>query len=228
MEMKNIIKSGNFLLVAVAFIFSVNSCSEEDTQPQSEVTSNINTRNLQSQLSDLPMEALSSEEQSSLLFMREEEKLAKDVYITLYDKWGVNIFSNISKSEQTHMDAVLLLLTKYALTDPVGTNAIGVFSNTELQHLYNELVTQGEMGLLEAYQVGATIEDLDIFDLANALDNNDNQDIKLVYEMLSKGSRNHLRSFYGNILNVGGSYTPQYITQAEFDAIINSPKETGF
>ncbi|MEZ4945528.1 MAG: DUF2202 domain-containing protein [Cyclobacteriaceae bacterium] len=226
--MKNIIKSGNFLLVAVAFIFSVNSCSEEDTQPQSEVTSNINTRNLQSQLSDLPMEALSSEEQSSLLFMREEEKLAKDVYITLYDKWGVNIFSNISKSEQTHMDAVLLLLTKYALTDPVGTNAIGVFSNTELQHLYNELVTQGEMGLLEAYQVGATIEDLDIFDLANALDNNDNQDIKLVYEMLSKGSRNHLRSFYGNILNVGGSYTPQYLTQAEFDAIINSPKETGF
>lgn len=226
--MKNIIKSGNFLLVAVAFIFSENSCSEEDTQPQSEVTSNINTRNLQSQLSDLPMEALSSEEQSSLLFMREEEKLAKDVYITLYDKWGVNIFSNISKSEQTHMDAVLLLLTKYALTDPVGTNAIGVFSNTELQHLYNELVTQGEMGLLEAYQVGATIEDLDIFDLANALDNNDNQDIKLVYEMLSKGSRNHLRSFYGNILNVGGSYTPQYLTQAEFDAIINSPKETGF
>lgn len=226
--MKNIIKSGSFLLVAVAFIFSENSCSEEDTQPQSEVTSNINTRNLQSQLSDLPMEALSSEEQSSLLFMREEEKLAKDVYITLYDKWGVNIFSNISKSEQTHMDAVLLLLTKYALTDPVGTNAIGVFSNTELQHLYNELVTQGEMSLLEAYQVGATIEDLDIFDLANALDNNDNQDIKLVYEMLSKGSRNHLRSFYGNILNVGGSYTPQYLTQAEFDAIINSPKETGF
>lgn len=226
--MKNIFKSGSFLLVVAAFIFSVSSCSEEDTQPQSEVTSNINTRNLQSQLSDLPMEALSSEEQSSLLFMREEEKLAKDVYITLYDKWGVNIFSNISKSEQTHMDAVLLLLTKYALTDPVGTNAIGVFSNTELQHLYNELVTQGEMGLLEAYQVGATIEDLDIFDLANALDNNDNQDIKLVYEMLSKGSRNHLRSFYGNILNVGGSYTPQYITQAEFDAIINSPKETGF
>jgi hypothetical protein len=174
------------------------------------------------------MEALSSEEQSSLQFMREEEKLARDVYITLYDKWGVNIFSNISKSEQTHMDAVLLLLTKYSLTDPVGTNAIGVFSNTELQHLYDELVAQGEMSLLDAYQVGATIEDLDIFDLANALDNNDNQDNTLVYEMLSKGSRNHLRSFYGNILNVGGSYTPQYITQAAFDAIINSPKETGF
>ncbi|MEQ9412430.1 MAG: DUF2202 domain-containing protein [Cyclobacteriaceae bacterium] len=224
--MKNVIRRGSFMFIAAALIFTVASCSEENVQ--AEETSNINTRNLQSQLSGLPMEALSSEEQSSLLFMREEEKLARDVYITLYDKWGVNIFSNISKSEQTHMDAVLLLLNKYTLTDPVGTNAIGVFSNTELQNLYDELVTRGNITLLDAYQVGATIEDLDIFDLANALNDNDNQDIQLVYEMLSKGSRNHLRSFYGNIINVGGSYTPQYITQADFDAIINSPKETGF
>ena len=73
-----------------------------------------------------------------------------------------------------------------------------------------------------------TIEDLDIFDLKNALLNNDNQDIKLVYDMLTKGSRNHIRSFYKNILSVGGSYSPQYITQAEFDAIINTAMETGF
>ncbi|MDP3667796.1 MAG: DUF2202 domain-containing protein, partial [Sediminibacterium sp.] len=71
-------------------------------------------------------------------------------------------------------------------------------------------------------------EDLDIFDLKNALINIDNQDIRLVYDNLTKGSRNHMRSFYKNVLNVGGTYTPQYITQAEFDAIINSAMETGF
>ena len=76
--------------------------------------------------------------------------------------------------------------------------------------------------------MGATIEDLDIFDLTNALINIDNQDIRLVYDMLTKGSRNHMRSFYKNILNVGGTYIPQYITQAEFDAIINSAMETGY
>jgi hypothetical protein len=89
-------------------------------------------------------------------------------------------------------------------------------------------VAQGNASVLDAYKVGATIEDLDIFDLKNALTTIDNQDIKLVYDMLTKGSRNHMRSFYKNILNVGSTYTPQYITQAEFDAIINSPMETGF
>jgi len=72
MEMKNIIKTGSFLLIAAAFIFSVTSCSEEDVQ--ADETSNINTRNLQSQLSSLPTETLSIEEESSILFMREEEK----------------------------------------------------------------------------------------------------------------------------------------------------------
>ncbi len=225
--MKNLINTGTLLLTAVVLAFSVAGCNEDDSQPAIE-TSNINTINLQTQLNSLPMEALNADEQSSLLFMREEEKLARDVYITLHTKWSANIFSNISTSEQTHMDAVLLLLNKYSLIDPVGTNAVGVFDNTVLQNLYNQLVNQGNSSLLGAYQVGATIEDLDIFDLTTALTKNDNQDIKLVFEMLTKGSRNHLRSFNGNIINVGGSYTPQYITQAEFDAIINSPIERGF
>lgn len=160
--------------------------------------------------------------------MREEEKLARDVYITLYKKWGVNIFTNISASEQTHMESVRLLLTKYNLTDPVGSNPVGVFNNVTLQTLYNQLVALGNTSLPDAYKAGATIEDLDIFDLTNALTGIDNHDIRLVYDNLTKGSRNHMRSFYKNILNVGSTYTPQYITQAEFDAIINSPMETGF
>ena len=124
------------------------------------------------------------------------------------------------------MDALLMLLNKYSLIDPVGSNGVGVFANTTLQTLYNQLVTQGNASVVDAYKVGATIEDLDIFDLKTALISIDNQDIRLVYDMLTKGSRNHMRSFYKNILNVGGTYTPLYITQAEFDAIINSAMET--
>jgi hypothetical protein len=51
---------------------------------------------------------------------------------------GVNIFTNISSSEQTHMESVLLLLNKYSLTVTVGSNAVGVFSNATLQNLYNQ------------------------------------------------------------------------------------------
>ncbi|MFM1971506.1 MAG: hypothetical protein RL185_188, partial [Bacteroidota bacterium] len=36
------------------------------------------------------------------------------------------------------------------------------------------------------------------------------------------------RAFYKNLLYTGMTYVPQYITQAELDAIINSPTETGF
>jgi len=226
---KKVLKTGSFLLLSAVLLFTVPSCSKDDTPASnSNNNSNINQANLQAQIISLPNEPLNSAELSSLSFMREEEKLARDVYITLYNKWGVNIFTNISNSEQTHMDAILMLLNKYSLTDPVGSNAVGVFSNATLQNLYTQLVAQGNASVLDAYKVGATIEDLDIFDLKNALLNNDNQDIKLVYDMLAKGSRNHLRSFYKNILNIGGIYTPQYITQAEFDVIINGTMETGF
>jgi hypothetical protein len=229
--MKKVSKTGGVLLLAAAFVVSVASCSKDDTPANNSNNNrngNINIVNLQAQITSLPNEPLNSTELTSLSFMREEEKLARDVYITLYNKWGVNIFTNISSSEQTHMDAILMLVNKYSLTDPVGSNEVGVFTNTTFQTLYNLLVAQGIASVLDAYKVGATIEDLDIFDLKTALISIDNQDIRLVYDMLTKGSRNHMRSFYKNILNVGGTYTPQYITQAEFDAIINSAMETGF
>jgi hypothetical protein len=216
-------------MVLVALLFTVASCSKDDNPANNgNDNGNINIANLQVQITSLPKEPLNSTELTSLSFMREEEKLARDVYITLYNKWGVNIFTNISNSEQTHMESVLLLLNKYSLIDPVGSNVVGVFSNSILQNLYTQLVAQGNISILDAYKVGATIEDLDIFDLKTALIDIDNQDIRLVYDNLTKGSRNHMRSFYKSILNVGGTYTPLYITQAEFDAIINSAMETGY
>ncbi|MCF1716195.1 DUF2202 domain-containing protein [Flavihumibacter sp. RY-1] len=226
--MKNSAKNiGKLFLLAVSlFLFS---CTKEDVSDQvNNNTDNLNYAGLEAQIKGLPKESLNTAELASLSFMREEEKLAKDVYVTLYNKWGVNIFTNISASELTHMNTVLLLLNKYSLTDPVGSNPVGVFRDTSLQKLYNQLVAKGNTSILEAYKVGATIEDLDLFDLKNQLINIDNQDIRLVYEMLMKGSRNHLRSFYKNILKVGGSYTPQYISQAEFDAIVESAMATGF
>ncbi len=195
--MKNLIKNSGFSILLAVLLFTVASCSKDDTPANnSNNNRNINAANLQAQITSLPTEPLNSAELTSLSFMREEEKLARDVYITLYNKWGVTIFTNISNSEQTHMDAILMLLSKYSLTDPVSNNAVGVFNNVTLQNLYNQLVAQGNISVLDAYKVGATIEDLDIFDLKNALLNNDNQDIKLVYDMLTKGSRNHIRSFY--------------------------------
>jgi len=53
-----------------------------------------------------------------LTYIREEEKLARDVYLYLYDMWGSSIFDNISVSEQAHMDAIKTLIDRYGLDDP--------------------------------------------------------------------------------------------------------------
>jgi len=207
--MKHIANPLLILLIPLLGLFS--SCNKDDEviplDPWSDVSS-------------LPKEPLSIYERESLAFMREEEKLARDVYLNLYQKWGATIFQNIASSEQTHMDAVLVLLKKYSLPDPVGSNGSGVFVNSDLQEAYQELVNFGNQSLLNAYIVGATIEDLDIYDISDALELVDNADIKLVYNRLMDGSENHLVSFYKSILNAGGTYTPQFITQEQFDAIV--------
>lgn len=188
----------------------------------------IDTSVLATTLAALPLEPLSTAEADGVVFMREEEKLARDVYITLHGHWGQRIFDNISQAEQTHMDVVEVIIDRYGLTDPVGDNGVGVFTNPTLQGLHDTLVNQGETSLIDALIVGAAIEEIDIVDIQNQLDSVvDNQDIALVYRNLMKGSRNHLRAFVRNLENLGMGYTPQYLSQDEYDAIIGSPIEKG-
>lgn len=169
--------------------------------------------------------ALSDEEASGLVFMREEEKLARDVYAEMAPRWGTKVFVNIGASEQTHMDAVKLLLTRYSLPDPAAATLAGRFGNESLQVLYDALVSAGRASLVGALAVGAEIEDLDIRDLRAISARVDNADLQMVYANLEKGSRNHLRSFHDQLQQRGAIYTPKYITQAEYDAIVNSPYE---
>lgn len=188
---------------------SVVACNKEDSQLQN----NINT----------PTE----EVKSSLLLMREEEKLAHDVYVTLYEKWGMPIFDNISGSEQRHTDAVLDLLEVRGLSDPAAGLGRGEFSNPDFVTLYKQLVEKGSQSLMDALLVGATIEDLDLYDLDQWMLKIKDEDILSVYKNLAKGSRNHLRAFYGQITSREGDYKAQYISQQKMDEIVNSPKETG-
>lgn len=219
-------KHGVLVLLAFPILMSA-MCNKEKVSTNNNTQMGNGSGYGLNQAFNLPAEPLSAPESESLLYMREEEKLARDVYKTLYAKWGSFVFSNIQSSEQRHMDAVKMLINKYGLTDPVVSDAVGVFTNTHLQQLYDQLVAKGSVSVAEAFQVGATIEDLDLFDLAKALQAIDNQDIRLVYDNLSRGSRNHLRAFYSNILAQSGTYTPQFIDQVLFDSIVNSGVETG-
>jgi len=170
--------------------------------------------------------SLSESEVSGLIFMKEEEKLARDVYSYLYSKWNTNIFNNISSSENTHMNAIISLLKFYNNPDTT-IQPIGIFNNKDLQDLYTVLTSKGSVSVVEAYKIGALIEDLDIYDLENYLNNTANTNIKLVFESLQKGSRNHIRSFTKQLNNLGVIYVPTYISQIEYNAIIASDTERG-
>lgn len=140
---------------------------------------------------------LTPEETAGVLFVREEEKLARDVYLMLWAKWDLGVFENIAASEQQHMDAVLALLEKYGLEDPVLDP--GVFQNPELQALYDELMEKGEASIVDAVEVGVIIEKTDIEDLTLLLDGTDKNDIVTVYTNLREGSYNHLEAFEGHL-----------------------------
>ncbi len=169
-----------------------------------------------------PYQSLNAEERAGLLKMREEEKLARDVYLTLYNKWNHRVFSNIAGAEQRHMDTVKCLLDKYSIADPVVDNAAGMFSDPNLRQLYQALVAKGLTSLENALWVGATIEDMDIYDLNTLLSQTDNEDIQSVYTNLNNGSKNHMRAFCGVLSTFGIVYEAQYLTQNEIEEIIST------
>ena len=152
---------------------------------------------------------LTKVEEANILLMREEEKLARDVYLTLAQLWDCPVFTRIAASEQRHMDAVGLLVVRHSLVDPVVDDTIGVFSTPEFTQLFTDLTTSGAGSLLEALAVGVTVEERDIEDLEQALEETDKADIEWVFGNLLRGSSNHLRAFTRAIASGGTDCTFQ-------------------
>ncbi len=138
---------------------------------------------------------LTTTQKAQLKYLVEEEKLARDVYTYLAKNATSQKFSNILKSEQTHMDQVSAILKTYNLANPTTSRKAGVFKNDELQKLYKDLIAQGKASPAAAIEVGVSIEELDISDLEKMLEKKWPADVKLVLENLLKGSYNHLAAF---------------------------------
>ena len=171
--------------------------------------------------------ALSAEEIAGLYYMREEEKLAHDVYLALFDRWDAQVFDNIAQSETQHTEAVRSLILAHGLEDPAATTAPGVFVNADLQALYNQLVDMGQRSLVDALKVGCLVEETDIRDIEERKAQVIGEpDIVQVYDNLLCGSRNHLRAFNSQLVKQEGVYEPTVLNQAEWDAIALSPNES--
>lgn len=221
-------------LIATTLVFTT-SCEKEALDAADEQyvgiidvaddgTTVFNDSNLKSTMVETP--ALSDSELVVLSHMKEEEKLARDVYAFLFQKWGTPIFSRISRAENRHMNAVITLLKYYDMPDTLVGDT-GVFSIPEFQELYFDLTEKGSDSVEAALMIGALIEEMDIVDLREALMVADNENIIRVFEHLLIASRNHLRAFNRQLESLGLVYIPVYLTQEEYDRIVNTPMETG-
>ena len=171
---------------------------------------------------DLPMQDISLDEEKELKYMREEEKMAHDFYVAMYEKWGLRPFNNISKAEQRHMSAVKSMLDKYSIDDPVKDISTDVFTNSDIKKLYENLLEQGNKSAVDALKAGAEIEEVDISDLMKAIEETDNNDLKLVYTNIMHGSYNHLRAFVRNLNKRGVEYIPMHLDKSKFEEILHN------
>ena len=193
--------------------------------------------------------ALDANESTHLTFMREEEKLARDVYLTLADMYpNSTVFQSIAEgSEQTHTDTMRDKLADFNLTDPnPNTNnlpgSIGVFTGEDYGSYFTEkfnlLVNWGANSELDALYAGAFIEELDMHDIISCptiitelkgisesecgLNYTNQNSLINAYNSLLDGSESHLRSYVGQIEAIigVGNYEAQYLSQATVDSIL--------
>jgi hypothetical protein len=230
-SMKSIVISG----FIAASLLMASSCQKDNMNAENvqyasvlsvlgDGTTSVIESNLKSAL--IETSDLTDGDLASLLKMKEEEKLARDVYSVLAKKWGSQVFTNISNAENNHLNAIVLLLTNYGSTETAIGEA-GIFTDAAVQTLYNDLVTKASVSLEEAYKTGALIEEMDIKDLNESLGTITNENVTLVFENLLKGSRNHLRAFNRQLTTLGIVYTPVYISQTDYYLIVNSAMEKG-
>ncbi len=161
--------------------------SSRSIESAEEVVSSINLPTI--------AESMPTSDAEALQYMLEEEKLAHDVYQYLYEKWGQRIFTNVASSESRHMEAVRKLVASYGLDDTSLSTGPGEFTIPELQQLYDQLVVQGSQSLVDALNVGVTIEEVDIQDLERYMATTSDSAILRVFDSLLQGSRNHLSAF---------------------------------
>ena len=217
------------LLIAIPFSVACSSLPETSTvDAQIESIAVPQSASAENAAPVASTSILTEQETADLLYMREEEKLAHDVYVYLYKQWGLPVFNNIASSESTHTASVLSLLSRYGIADPAAGLTEGQFQNAELQALYDSLAEQGGLSLADALKVGAAIEEIDILDLQDTIANTAKANIRLVYENLLAGSANHLRTFANPLqMQTGLIYQPQYLSAEEYEAILGGSNAAG-
>ena len=175
-----------------------------------------------------PTYSLTQQNKNDLAFMGNEERLAYNVYMNLYNYHNNNgneikqLYNISSGSEVKHIETVRDLVNKYNIKpeDLTVLDSAPVASSTtdqsdlpddkygvaHIQTLYNDLMAKGESSVQDALEVGCMIEVTDINDLnpkiQNAIDSGA-KDLEDAFSFLRDGSYNHYWAFDKGLKNLG-------------------------
>ena len=163
-----------------------------------------------------------------LIYIREEEKMARDLYIGMYNSWGLSIFKSISEEEQEHINAMLELFKMYSIVDPLAGDVPRNYTNQHIANLHTSLLTQGMQSNKDGLKACALQEEISMQDLDLAMKSTQQQAINKVYSELQRDSINHLRSFIHSLEIFGERYMAVKIPQQTVDAIILDKMDRGF
>ena len=218
------------ILVACLLGFVMAAGADEGPGQKSKNQNQNQHRNrcsLKQQIRQLPVEHLTEREGLDLVYLLEEEKLARDVYLTAHERWQLTVFRRVAGSERSHMAWARALVNRYGLEDPTAASGLGIFTEPRFQDLYESLTELAAGSVESALLVAAAIEEMDIRDLKRALRRADNEDLDMLYQNLLKGSRNHLRIFSRSLARRGVTFEPAYLSPEEYQALVESPLEGG-
>ena len=170
---------------------------------------------------------LTQEAKDAIAYMGNEERLAYDVYMNLYNYHlgqgtEINQLVNIAQNaETTHISLVQSLVRKYNLgaddltnvSTPVADSSItldqmpsGKYDVPAIQSLYDTLYTKGVQSPKDALEVGCMVEVTDINDLNEDIaiaQASNAQDVVDTFTTLRAGSYSHYWSFDQGLKNMG-------------------------
>jgi len=164
---------------------------------------------------------LSPGDVQGIVFIWEEEKVARDLYSSFYQGTNLTIFADLARSEQRHMDQAGMLMDRYGLTAP-ATGEPGVFSNETLERLYADLLARGRWSEEDALTAAVVFEEISIVDLEREISSARAEDVRVVYQGLLAGSRKHLRSYVRDLEDRRIRYTPEYLSPEEYREIVKA------
>ncbi len=161
-------------------------------------------------------------EAGDLQLLREEEKLARDLFRDWSDR--SELFGAVAHSKQLHFEIVGALLQRHQVTDrTLGGEGLYVFP--QLQTLHQELLARGGSTELEALAAGAELHERDLVGLEEAAGRSQLEDVRASLAEIQRGARNHLRGCVEELALQGVDYAPRLLSPEAFAAIINSPRE---